>query len=76
MATTITTIRKYRSASSESIIPDLLSRNWREGSLLGQQSLSLLHTLLAAQQQNQTLPICLTNMPDTRKMEDPTSKSM
>jgi hypothetical protein len=42
------------------VIPDLLSRNWTEESLLDQQSLSPLHTLLASQQQNQTLPICST----------------
>lgn len=71
---TITTIR-WEWASSEGISPGLLSRNWREGSLLGQQSPSLLHTPLASPQQNQTLPICLTNMPETEQIEDPISKS-
>nr|AFK47973.1 unknown [Lotus japonicus] len=42
---------------TEVLIPNLLSQNLREGSLLDQQSLSLLHTLSATQQQNRTLPI-------------------
>lgn len=50
-----------------SIIPDLLSRNWREGSLLVQQSLSQLHTLLAFRQQNQTSPICKAKVPNPGK---------
>ena len=39
-------------------IPNLLFQNSIEGSLLDQQNLIPLHTLLAIQQQNQTLPIC------------------
>jgi len=38
-------------------IPNLLSQNLIEGSLLYQQSLILLNTLLAIQQLNQTLAI-------------------
>lgn len=53
--------------SSQCIIPDLLSQNWREGSLLDQQSLSQLHTLLALRQQNQTSPICKAKVPKSRK---------
>ena len=70
--TEITTMRKYwwHWRSSRWVIPDLLSQNWREGSLLDQQSQSLLRTLLASQQQNRTLPIWLTSQTET----DPSKK--
>ena len=45
-------------------IPNLLSQNSIEGSSLDQQSLNLLHTLLATLQQNQTLPICRNEITD------------
>ena len=53
--------------NTQVFIPNLLSQNSKEGSLLDQQSLSLLHILLTSQQQNQTLPICQINIPHTYK---------
>ncbi|KAJ6335878.1 hypothetical protein OIU78_012477 [Salix suchowensis] len=44
----------HGSKSKSRLIPDQLSRNWTEVSLLDQQSPSPLRTLLAFQQQNQT----------------------